>query len=47
MQGLLNNGLGRGLIFLAVAFALSALLTPLGIRLAWRLGHRPPALPGL
>ena len=38
MQGLLNNGLGRGLIFLVAACALSTLLTPLGIRLAWRLG---------
>src|SRR5437868_14627842 len=37
MSALMSNGLGKGLIGLAVAFLVAVALVPLGIRLAWRL----------
>src|SRR5438046_2084476 len=38
MSTLMSNGLGWGLLGLGLAFLVAVALTPLGIRLAWRLG---------
>jgi len=38
LRTLLNDGLGKGSIGLLIAFVFAVGLTPLGIRLAWRLG---------